>query len=109
MNIGALDRLITIEYQLETKSSTSGEVTVVWTQLCEAWATRTFPSSMSFNEGTEQNRMTAAIPVEWVIWYRSDVTEKMRVSFDGELFDIKRVNKVGFRDEMLKLVTEKKV
>jgi SPP1 family predicted phage head-tail adaptor len=60
------------------------------------------------NEDLEQSRETTTTPVMFTIWYRTDVTEKMRVLHENEYFDIQRINKVGQRNEMLKLVTIKK-
>jgi SPP1 family predicted phage head-tail adaptor len=109
MNIGALDRFITIQTPTEVVSSTTGERTMTWAELDEVWATVTYPSGpLSGNEGLEQGRETAVTPVEFMIWFRTDVTEKMRIYYDSTYFNILRINKVGGRDEMLKIVTEKK-
>lgn len=110
MNIGALDRYITIQQQTVTQSSTTGEVSSTWTTLASVYATVNYPKSQSVrDEGHELGRETAVIPVEFVIWFRDDVTENMRVLYDSKYYNIMRVNVVGQRDEMLKLVTEKKV
>lgn len=110
MNIGALDRYITIQQQTTSQSSTTGEVTSTWGPLASVYATVNYPKSATTKtEGQELGRETASLPVEFVIWYRSDVTENMRVLYDSTYFNIMRVNRVGKRDEMLKLVTEKKV
>ena len=110
MNIGALDRLITIQYQSTSQSSTTGEVTTTWATLASVYATVSYSTSpISRQEAQEQSRETSIIPVEFMIWWRSDVTELMRVLYDSEYFNIMRVNRVGQRNEMLKLVTEKKV
>lgn len=110
MNIGALDRKITIESQTTAASSTTGERTYTWATLASVWATVRYPQSAERStEGMEQGRETSSIPVEFTIWHRTDVTEKMRVSYDSAYFDIQRINKVGQRNEMLKLVTVKKI
>lgn len=109
MNIGALDRKITIQTNTQSKSATTGEVTYAWSTLASVWATVTYPrGGTDRNEATEQARETTTTPVEFTIWYRTDVTEGMRILYDSEYFNIMRVNKVGQRNEMLKLVTEKK-
>lgn len=109
MNIGALDRKITIQSNTQTKSSTTGEVTYVWATLASVWATLTYPKGgTDRNEAIEQGRSTTITPVEFTIYYRTGVTEGMRILYDSEYFNIMRVNKVGQRNEMLKLVTEKK-
>lgn len=109
MNIGTLDRFITIQSPTETVSSTTGERAMTWTTFAQVWATVTYPiSPLSGNEGLEQGRETAVTPVEFMIWFRTDINEKMRISYDSSYFNILRINKVGGRDEMLKIVTEKK-
>lgn len=109
MNIGALDRKITIQSYTETASSESGERTKTWATLAQVWATVTYPKSATErNEGIEQERETTITPVEFTIYYRTDVTTGMRILWDSEYYNIMRVNKVGQRNEMLKLVTEKK-
>lgn len=109
MNIGALDRKITIQSNTQTKSATTGEVTYTWATLANVWATVTYPrGGTDRNEGVEEARETSITPVEFTIYYRTDVTEGMRILYDSEYFNIMRVNKVGQRNEMIKLVTEKK-
>lgn len=108
MNIGRLDRKVTIEEPSLTASSTTGERTQTWVTLAVVWATVTYPKTMAMNEGLEQSRLTAVTPVEFTIRWRTDVTVDMRVYYRGEYFEIKRINEVGQRNEMLKLVTERR-
>jgi SPP1 family predicted phage head-tail adaptor len=108
MNIGSLDRYITIQYPLESTSSTTGERTQTWLTLANVYATVTYPNSMASNEGLDQARPTSNVNVEFIIWFRTDINEKMRISYDSSYFGIERINKVGSRDEMLKIVTVKK-
>ncbi len=109
MNIGALDRYITIEYPSRSQSSTTGEITDTWTTLASVYATVTYPTSATTRtEGNEQGRETTTTPVEFIIWHRTDLNESMRIVYDSEYYNIMRINKVGQRNEMLKLVTEKK-
>ena len=95
MNIGALDRKIIVQSPTEVVSSTTGERTQTWSQLCAVWATVTYPSGQGRTEGTEQDRITAVTPVEFTIWHRNDLNEKMRVYYDSSYFNITRINKVG--------------
>ena len=109
MNIGALDRKIMIKYPLSVRDS-FGRDSVTWTELGSFWSTMKYPTNaQGRSEGLEQGRETATIPVEFTIWYVNTIDETMRVEFEGDVFEIKRVNRVGQRNEMLKLVTEKKV
>ena len=110
MNIGALDTLIAIQYQATSQSSTTGEVSATWATLASVYATVNYPTSAtSRQEGQEQSRETSVIPVEFIIWWRSDITESMRVLYNSEYYKIMRANRVGQRNEMKKLLTEKKL
>jgi SPP1 family predicted phage head-tail adaptor len=109
MNIGALDTYITIQYPALTVSSTTGERTSTWTTLASVYATVTYPTSaVQSKEAHEQGRETSSVPVEFIIWSRTDLNESMRVYYNSEYYDIRRLNKVGKRNEMIKLVTERK-
>lgn len=109
MNIGRLDRRIVIEQPTNVASATTGEVSMTWETLDTVWATVTYPKSATVSlEGLEQARQTAVTPVEFTIRYREDVTEKMRIYYRSEYYNIHRVNYSGARNELLKLVTEKK-
>ena len=109
MNIGALDRLIIIQAATTVRSATTGEATQTWAALCSVYATVTYPiGEFTSNEQNESSRETTNTPVNFTIWWRTDVNEGMRILYDSEYYDILRINKVGQRDEMLKLVTNKK-
>ena len=72
-------------------------------------ATVTYPNSQfTSDEGNEMSRETAITPVNFTVWFRTDINEGMRIFYDTQYFDIMRVNKAGQRNEMLKLVTQKK-
>lgn len=109
MNIGALDRYIVIQTPTNVTSSTTGERTQTWATLCSVYATMTYPH-MEFisKEDNENGRETSTTTVNFTIWYRTDILEGMRILFESEYFDIMRINRVGQRDEMLKLVTQVK-
>lgn len=106
MIIAGLDRRIIIQSPTETRAA-NGEVLESWATLATVWAGVKYPKSMGSDEGIEQGRFTATTPVEFTIRFRSDVTTKMRISYQGGYFQIARINEIGRRD-MLKLVTEKK-
>ena len=109
MNIGALDRKITIQAATTVRSSTTGEATQSWTTFASVWATVTYPNeSFASDEGNELGRETAITPVNFTVWFRNDLNEGMRILYDSQYYDIMRINKVGQRDEMLKIVTVKK-
>jgi len=107
INIGAADRQIVL--QNFTTSNTTGEAVKTWSDLATVWATVKYPTSpLSMNEGEESGVEKAIIPVEFTIRWRSDVDEKVRVYYNSQYFEVRRVNEIG-RKDMLKLVTEKRV
>lgn len=108
MNIGALDRKITIQSKTDSVSSTTGERIPVWATYAQVWATVTYPKNQASDEKNENGKRVATTPVEFTIYYRADLNEKMRILYDSEYFDIMRINRAGQRNEMLKLITEKK-
>lgn len=104
MNIGKLDRRITIEKQIESSSSQTGEVTWIWTSLATVWA-RVVYKDNSLKEDVEQGRQTSEEYVEFYIRYRSDVTTKMRVVYNDKNHNIINVREIGERKELSKLIT----
>jgi len=36
--------------------------------------------------------------VQFIIWYRPDVNEKMQIRYDGDMYEIKAIAKIGRRE-----------
>ena len=94
LRAGALNRRITIEQNTPTRSAAGAEV--------ESWGTLvTVAAEVDPKRGREffaaQAVQAEALTV-FRIRHRSDVTRKMRVSYDGDLYDIVSVVPVGTRE-----------
>lgn len=102
MNIGKLDRLITI--QQDTGSDSTGEHVPSWETYRQVWA-GIKPKSGS--ERYEAEMLTATNQVIFVIRYDSGVTEAMRISYESEIYDIIHIAEAG-RRQYQELTAQKK-
>lgn len=59
---------------------------------------------VSGNEGEESNRLEAVKRVEFVIRYNSQISEKQRISWDGDVFEVEAVLPVE-RKRFMHLIT----
>ena len=101
MNAGTLDRRITIEQRIDTRDA-FGEPIAAWTPLAVVWASL---ESLQGQELIETQETNAKRKARFRIRWRDDVTEKTRVAWDGEVWDINQVNEIGRRVGLELLVT----
>lgn len=94
MRIGSLDRRITIQQPTRDADSFGGHDTT-WTDLAEIWAA-IVKREVSEQHEAEQEYATRSLTFR--IRYRADVTEKMRVSYNSLLFDIRGLVEIGRRE-----------
>ncbi len=87
MNIGQLDRRITIEQASESQSD-FGDMTISWSTLRSVWTHIFYKSG---NEKEQGSRMTDITEIIFTIRYASDVTQQMRISFDSNTYYIDEV------------------
>jgi len=87
LQIGKLDRRITIESRTQTQGA-YGELVNAWTTLATPWANVYSGGGREFVAAKQVN---AEISIQFQIRWRGDVTDTMRVLWDGKYFDI-----VGF-------------
>lgn len=97
MNIGALDRLITIYENTKTRTD-SGDVSYSRSQVTQLWAQLIETSSGNF-EKSEQGRRTATHTQKFKTRYSSSVQLAHEILFDGNYYDIISIQKLG-RDAM---------
>lgn len=98
INYGKLDRKITIEQATETTND-FGEPIKTWATYCQPWAQIKYsPGNESYADNIEVQTQT----VRFIIRYRSGITTKMRVLFDGVTYDIDGIMEPK-RREMLEL------
>ena len=91
-----LDRRITIQH--EVTGSGFGAVTT-WEDLDEVWCSFMRPTAQEIYRN-ESNREQATQTASFRIRYRADVTEDMRIVFDGHNWDIEGILEVGRRDKL---------
>lgn len=91
--IGEMDELISILEPTETVDSTGG-VATTWDAIAEnLWAK--VENSVRSDEGLEGEQITAVNVKIFTIWYRTDITEKMRVMWRGKEANIITLDMVG--------------
>jgi len=103
MQIGDLDRRITIQ-QSTTTTNDYGEKVDGWATYRKVWA------MLSFVRGDEQfeaEQKTAVRVVKFFVRYDSSITEKMRISWDSKIYDIRSIEQVS-REKYLVLKCERK-
>lgn len=90
---GSLDRRITIEQSIPTRSTT-GEVTRSWVPLAVVYASLTLPSA---RQAMSSQQMQSEVDAVFTIRHREDVTphEARRVLFHGKRYRIKGVRELG--------------
>lgn len=94
MNSGKLDRYITIQSATETKDSFGAPIQT-WATLASVWAQI---KEVRGKEYFAAQAVNSEVDTIFAIRYRSDVTTKMRISYDSKTYDIQSVVEVGRRD-----------
>ena len=97
MRAGNMDRRITIEKNTPTRSAT-GEEKENWTTLATVWAE---VNSVGGGERFRGAHIVAEATTSFVIRHRTDVTEKMRIQFDGDDYDIHVISEIGRREGLV--------
>lgn len=96
LNIGNMDRRITIERETETVKP-SGSVVKAWTPVATAWAEVLQQTASEFFTGYGEAETGTVI---FRVRYRPGITTKDRVSFDGTDYSIKEIKELGRRDAL---------
>ncbi len=100
MSIGRMDRQIVIEQNTPTQDSV-GEEIESWATLATVWAEYLPVGGREFWAARQINAETVA---NFRIHYRSDVTRGMRLTFDGDTYDIVDANedrRMGYKEFLL--------
>lgn len=84
MDVGKLDRRITIEKQTEERDE-GGQPKQVWTKVKTVWANVRFERGM---EAIRNGKDTAVRRASIRIRYRTDIDEGMRVTYNKQVFQI---------------------
>jgi SPP1 family predicted phage head-tail adaptor len=97
---GQLDRRITIQNFSETTDSFGQEVKSFST-LASVWANVV---ERVGREGEDGEMIAATKKVEFVIRYRTDVDEEMRISYNNNTYKIQAIQSADARKAFLKIV-----
>lgn len=102
---GKLDRRIGL-YQVTETRTASGALSEAWTLLAETWAEVRFPVTGQ-DELYMADQQTARTRADFYIRWRSGLTEKIKVRYDAQDYDILTITEEGRRNFLL-LKTEKR-
>ena len=94
MRAGELDRLIVIETPTEGQDDYSAR-TLTWATFATVWAK---VSPVRGRETVAADRALAQADTVFRVYWLSGVTTKMRVSYDGQYYDIQHVAEIGRRE-----------
>ena len=97
---GQLDRRITIQTFSETTDNFGQEVKSFST-LASVWANMVEKVG---SEGEDGEMIAATKKVEFVIRYRTDVNEEMRISYNSNIYKIQAIQSADARKAFLKIV-----
>jgi SPP1 family predicted phage head-tail adaptor len=97
---GQLDRRITIQNFSETTDSFGQEVKSFST-LASVWANVV---ERVGREGEDGEMIAATKKVEFIIRYRTDVDEEMRISYNNNTYKIQAIQSADARKAFLKIV-----
>lgn len=98
INIGRMDRRITIDREAETVRP-SGDVSKVWTPLAVAWAEVIQQTASEFFTGYGEAETGSVV---FRVRYRPGITTADRVTYDGQSYGLKEIKEIG-RFEALEL------
>lgn len=94
MNIGKLDRWITLQSEVNTQDSSGGYVKT-WTTFKQVWASKVDNKG---DEGMESGRDTTTTTTTFKIRYISSLTTKHRLVYNGVNYDIEVIKELGRRE-----------
>ena len=92
LQIGKLDRRITIEQLTQGKGADYGEPTETWSAWATVWANVYYGGGREFEQARQIN---AEIDTQFQIRYRPGILATMRIAYDGRYYDIYRIDEVG--------------
>jgi SPP1 family predicted phage head-tail adaptor len=100
MKAGRLDRLVTLQSRVVTRSD-SGEDVVTYQDLEDVWAEK---FDLRGREFYAAQQAKADVTTRWRIRWRSDVSILHRLVYGGQVYEINAAAEIG-RREGLELVT----
>lgn len=103
MGVGEMDRYIVIQSATVTRGDGGGTIDT-WSTFDSRWAKREYAGGF---EGEEADKKISTNTIKYTVYYDSDniITTKMRISDDGDYWQIRFIEKIG-RDNLLLLHCE---
>lgn len=109
MNPAKYNRRIVIEQKTSTKDEEGNSIPTVWKELSNSWARVKTPFGKGFNyEMVAGNAEQAVRTINFFIRFRKGLDSKMRVRYQGRLFEIKAVVDVDEQHKEICLVCEER-
>lgn len=96
LNIGKLDRRITIERKTETETP-SGDVVKAWTPIVSVWAEIIQQTATEFFTGYGEAETGSVI---FRIRFVAHITTADRVTYNGNAYNLKEIKELGRRDAL---------
>lgn len=106
--IGRMNQRIRLQAQVETADGAGG-VTVAWADLPVnpvVWAEVTPKAG---REQVVENRVVASFVATFTIWNRFDLTERHRIIWNNEVWNIRGILRAGMQTLRLKIEAERGV
>jgi len=100
---GQLDRRITLQTFSET-TDTFGQEVKTYSTLASVWANVKENIGIGNGEGEKGDMIAATKKVEFIIRYRTDVNEQMRIIYNNNTYKIQAIQSADARKAFLKIV-----
>lgn len=105
--IGQLDRRIEIQEPTETRTATGG-VDTAWAAVARCWAGVEYPLTGN-GEDVQGDQSVATTRVVFCIRYRDGLTEKMRIVYKGDNYDLLPPFQEIGRKQYMKIPAQKQI
>lgn len=106
--IGKLDQRITLQRQIETPDG-GGGVVRMWGNVANNACPWANVKAKAGREGLDEGRTNATFIVVFTIYNRTDLSEKDRIVWNGENYNIRGILRTGDRKLFLQVEAERGV
>jgi SPP1 family predicted phage head-tail adaptor len=93
MNLGKMDRRITLEQNTATQDTT-GEMVPVWSEVGTRWARVEYKQG---GESFQANEQVAVQRIDFTIRHERGLSARLRVRYEDQVYDIDAVAEIGRR------------
>jgi len=107
LDTGALSERIEIQEPTEARND-YGEELITWAQVACVWANVAYTNAGN-REAVFGDQETAVTRTVFTIWHRDGLTEKHRVVYASQNYDIMTIQAAGGHRNRLQLICEKRI